>query len=260
MHTIASAMEIDIFPRPSFSLRSRAHRDLAGACHFQMPMSSEPDQHERDAPCDSARAAFFDWEEQRRQFARGLHDQIAQLWAALKLDLQLAAAEPAEVSAARLATWIELAELGLQNARDLEWRMRPPVLDDFGLVAALQWLASNLGKPPGPQIFLNAAADFPKLGAALETVAFRMAEQILLELRESGGVESMEICIQRKDEDLLLTLRCQLRSNANTCEPDSSDLLTRSWRAKQRIVAHGGSWSLHLESDTQALISVLLPV
>src|SRR5688500_5280316 len=97
-----------------------------------------------------ARSVFRVQEEERRRIARELHDGIGQNLTALKHQLELltaGAADPALL--AGLQAGIDLCARTLADTRELSRLLRPQVLDDLGLAAALRWLGRAVGEPAG---------------------------------------------------------------------------------------------------------------
>src|SRR6202048_805168 len=87
-----------------------------------------------------SRRLFQIQEDERRYLARELHDQLGQALTAAKIDLQAAQRlEERTAIARRLDDIIAVIERLLQEARQLSLDLRPPLLDDLGLVPALRW-------------------------------------------------------------------------------------------------------------------------
>ena len=97
-----------------------------------------------------ARSALRVQEDERRRIARELHDGIGQNLTAIKHQLAvLQARMPASAAgeAERLGACIELCAQTLEDTRQLSRLLRPQVLDDLGLEAALHWLARSVQAP-----------------------------------------------------------------------------------------------------------------
>jgi two-component system sensor histidine kinase UhpB len=95
-------------------------------------------------------------EVERRRLARELHDGLGQTLTALKNQLERLERKagqegeaPAGELRARLADSVELARTALHETRELSRLLRPPVLDDLGLLPALAWLARTLEQRTG---------------------------------------------------------------------------------------------------------------
>src|SRR5207244_560671 len=100
-------------------------------------------------------------EAERRHLARELHDEFGQSLTALKLNLQALQQPDSPPAAALLEESLALVERMLQEARELALALRPSLLDDLGLVPALEWLVRRQAERAG--LAVEFAAD------ALET-------------------------------------------------------------------------------------------
>lgn len=111
-------------------------------------------------------------ERERREIARELHDEIGQLLTGLKLALEGAAGGvPREAPA--------LVEELLARVRSLSMDLRPAILDDLGLLPALEWLAERQGAQGRVRVRLSHAGIEGRFAPELETAAFRIAQEAL---------------------------------------------------------------------------------
>jgi signal transduction histidine kinase len=151
------------------------------------------------------RAVWRMQEDERRRLARELHDGIGQNLTALKHRLAqmgdgLPAAQRQQLEAA-----IALCGETLEDTRELSRLLRPPILDDLGLEAALRWLARSIGEASGLAIELDLEP-LPALDADLQTLLFRVAQEamnntarhaqarnVLLRLVARGGLLQLQV-------------------------------------------------------------------
>ncbi len=128
-----------------------------------------------------ARSVYRVQEDERRSLARDLHDGIGQNLAALKHQLALIANEMGQTHPAllaRLESSVGLCAQTLADTRQLSRLLRPQVLDDLGLEAALRWLARTIGESGGIDIVVEAMP-MPELDGELKTLLFRVAQEAL---------------------------------------------------------------------------------
>ncbi len=120
-------------------------------------------------------------EEERRRLRRDLHDGLGPALATIAMQGDtargLVRAEPAEAEVL-LGELTAQAQATMGEIRRLIHALRPPVLDDLGLVAALRALAASFG-PAGPAIAVEAPDSLPSLPAAVEVAAYRIAQEAL---------------------------------------------------------------------------------
>lgn len=103
----------------------------------------------RDRLAELSRKLLEAQESERRAIGRELHDQFGQLLTALKLTLETAALLPAHAAQAKLTQALELTSDLLSRTSRLSLDLRPPMLDDFGLVPALLWHINRFEEQSG---------------------------------------------------------------------------------------------------------------
>ena len=119
-------------------------------------------------------------ENERRAVARELHDEIGQALTAIKMNLQAAQLTPdAGVQAQRLTESARIVDRTLRQTRDLALNLRPSLLDDFGLVTALEWYLTRETERAGLPIELVAAPEELRLPPRLETTCFRVVQSAI---------------------------------------------------------------------------------
>jgi two-component system sensor histidine kinase UhpB len=148
-----------------------------------------------------ARAVWKVQEEERRRLARELHDGLGQTLTALTLQLErlrekLEQAALPELTG-RLDDSVEMARLALNETRELSRLLRPPVLDDLGLAAALSWLARTLDQRTGLKVELELAALGERLDADLETLLFRLIQEALTNVLRHSGAGRAQVTLRR---------------------------------------------------------------
>ena len=156
-----------------------------------------------------AKAVWKVQEEEQRRLARELHDGLGQTLTALTLQLErlrekLEGALPPE-AAAHLDDAVETARLALNETREMSRLLRPPVLDDLGLAAALSWLARTLEQRTGLKVELAFDPRDERLDSDLETLVFRLVQEALTNVLRHAGVDRARVAVQRAGE--LIALR-----------------------------------------------------
>lgn len=119
-------------------------------------------------------------EAERRHIARELHDEIGQALTAVKINLQaLQHLFPSRDLATRSHESIEIVEVALQQVRSLSLDLRPSLLDDLGLLAALRWYVDVHTRRSGIIGEIVAQPINTKLSSNLETTCFRIVQEAL---------------------------------------------------------------------------------
>jgi PAS domain S-box-containing protein len=122
-------------------------------------------------------------EAERQHLARELHDQVCQSLTALGLTLTLLQNQmPRKVAPAllkRLADAVALVEQTGSSLRDLTVELRPPMLDDYGLLSALHWYGEKFSGMTGIRVDVQGQEAAPRLAAPVELVLFRIVQEAM---------------------------------------------------------------------------------
>jgi PAS domain S-box-containing protein len=118
-------------------------------------------------------------EEERRHIARELHDEIGQALTAAKLNLKIIAPHVPPAGAGRLEDSAQILDRLLVQVRELSLDLRPPLLDDLGLVPALRWLADQQARRAGLRVTLTSNVEGLEMAAPLRTACFRVVQEAI---------------------------------------------------------------------------------
>lgn len=156
-------------------------------------------------------------EEERRRLRRDLHDGLGAQLSALAIQAGALrgqiSRDPAEAEAAAAELRAEL-KASVAEIRRLVHGLRPPSLDELGLVGAIRERARRFegtpdGLPDSPslQVTLHAPDDLPQLPAAVEVAVFRIVEEALTNVSRHAGARRCEIELDMHDRTVLLEIR-----------------------------------------------------
>lgn len=144
-------------------------------------------------------------DEERARLARELHDSTAQILTAVMLQLGAAARESTTPALdARIATLRGLTADALEEVRSMAHMMHPRVLDDLGLVAALEWLASQTAAQEGLDVHVLADAAEAPIAAPLASVLYRVAQEALRNVIRHAGATHVDVVLRRSPDDATL--------------------------------------------------------
>jgi two-component system NarL family sensor kinase len=146
-----------------------------------------------------AKAVWQVQEEERRRLARELHDGLGQELTALKNLLeQLAGEAGAAGMGAKLAAAVELAARALHDTRELSRLLRPPILDDLGLLPALSWLTRTLRESSGLEVRVAGDGIDGRLDPDLEILVFRVVQEALTNVLKHSGAQAAAVLLRRR--------------------------------------------------------------
>lgn len=165
------------------------------------------------------RAVWRVQEDERRRLARELHDGVGQNLTALKHRLvQLAAALPATDDRLRdeLGKAIALCSDTLDDTRNMSRLLRPPILDDLGLEAALRWMARSQTETSGAEVTLEMEV-LPTLDADLQTLIFRVAQEALTNAAKHADARHVMVRLVARGR----LLQLQVVDDGRGCDADA---------------------------------------
>nr|WP_255428286.1 CHASE3 domain-containing protein [Ramlibacter cellulosilyticus] len=115
-------------------------------------------------------------EEERRHIARELHDETGQALTLVRMQLsELAGAAPS----GQVRECMQAVDRAITHIRGLSLRLRPPMLDDLGLVDALEWVAEQQARSAGWRLHLALPEPGDRLPEEVETACFRICQEAL---------------------------------------------------------------------------------
>lgn len=199
-------------------------------------------------------------EAERRRIARELHDQIGQVLTALKISLQLLEHRQASDPKA-VRTCIELVDEALNQARNLTASLHPHVLEDLGLVAAVNWVIDRLVRPAMQQVTLDAEVHPLRSSAARELVAFRVIQEALTNVIRHADADRVKVDLRTRSKYLHLSIA----DNGQGFELASTWFDIRQSTSlgiasmRERVTEVGGSFTVESSEGGGTTVHAVLP-
>jgi signal transduction histidine kinase len=198
-------------------------------------------------------------EEERRRLRRDLHDGLGPTLAALNLQAgavrTLIPQDPAEASA-MVAEWRTTLRAVIADIRRLVYDLRPPALDELGLIGAIREQATQYSTRAGTngvQMLMEAPEHLPALPAAVEVAAYRIAQEALANVARHAQARTCRIHLWLDNAlHLLIT-----DDGIGLPEKHRSGVGLLSMR--ERAEELGGSCSIDSTESKGTCVSALLP-
>jgi len=146
-------------------------------------------------------------EKERSAIARELHDELGQVLTALNMDavwLYEHLKDTDAKAARRALTICELIDTTIEEVRGLAIRLRPGILDDLGLVDALEWYTADFERRTGITCVFEHA-NIPNINDNVATAAYRIAQETLTNVARHASANRVEIHLQEYQGNLSLT-------------------------------------------------------
>jgi PAS domain S-box-containing protein len=184
-------------------------------------------------------------DQERRRIARDLHDGLGQELAVAKMVVdKMLMQKPVQGEGwAQASTIIERA---IQQVRTMSHLLHPPLLDEVGLLSALNWFVEGLAKRSGIEASLDVQPrDFPRLSTDVETAVFRIVQEALTNVFRHAGARKVWISLNQKVGQIVVTVRDDgkgIGENVVELRPDSLGVGIGGMR--QRAKEFGGELRL----------------
>jgi signal transduction histidine kinase len=148
-------------------------------------------------------------EQERRAFSRELHDEVGQSLSALLMEAGNAAAIVPQDSAEmrrHVDSIKRLAEASVNVIRNMTLLLRPSMLDDFGLVPALEWQAREVSKRTGLRVHVSAEETAGELPDELRTCIYRVVQEALHNCARHSQARSVRVVVKQEASRILLSV------------------------------------------------------
>jgi signal transduction histidine kinase len=145
-------------------------------------------------------------EEERRALSRELHDEVGQSFSAVLMEAEnLLDLEPAADVRPRLESIRNVAEKGINEIRNMALLLRPSMLDDFGLVPALDWQARETAKRTGMHVHLTSELT-DELPEEHKTCIYRVVQEALNNCARHAQASTVQVAVRRETGKILLSV------------------------------------------------------
>jgi len=148
-------------------------------------------------------------EDERRRIARELHDEAGQALTALILNLEMAEESLPDASSKireQLHHLRELAEHTLGEIRKLIYDLRPTILDDLGLNAAIRWYLKNAVEPRGISVELEMPQSDRRLPHHVETAIFRIIQEALNNVVKHAQASKVHVAVHYNQTEVRVSV------------------------------------------------------
>ncbi len=149
-------------------------------------------------------------ETERRRLARELHDRVSQDLGILDINLNIIQSKiPTNATAAlkpHLDDSLALVQQIARHVYDVMADLRSPVLDDYGIVAALKWYCTQFTARTGIQVAVSGAEDGPRLPLASESAFFRIAQEALANVAKHAQAAKVTVSVEQANALTRLTI------------------------------------------------------
>jgi len=146
-------------------------------------------------------------EDERIRISRELHDEFGQTLTAAKINLQILRSTAADTAAARrLEDSVTMVDSMIRQARNIARGLRPPLLDEAGLVPALDHYLKSLAERSGLSIELDAAPGVARAPSGLNTTVFRVVQEAVSNALRHARATVIRVTVRAESDALRLVI------------------------------------------------------
>jgi len=146
-------------------------------------------------------------EDERRALSRELHDEVGQSFSAVLMEAEnLLDLDPAAEVRPHLEALRSLAENGMNEIRNMALLLRPSMLDDFGLVPALNWQARETAKRTGMHVQVDSQVE-DELPEEHKTTIYRIVQEALNNCARHAQATTVQVSVRGEDGQILLNVQ-----------------------------------------------------
>jgi PAS domain S-box-containing protein len=142
---------------------------------------------------------------EKRRFSKELYDDIGQRLSVLKLDLdwlQNTLPESNNCVPERVAEMQGMLDKVITLTKSMASTLRPPLLDDFGLMPAVIWMTENFRKRTGIKCFAKGVGMPARVGDPMKSAIFRVIQEGLLNIEKHANAENVRVVLEYRDGQL----------------------------------------------------------
>ena len=204
-------------------------------------------------------------EEERRRITRDLHDGIGQALIGLRFNLDLLVRQASITGTEaieRVLMMKQVIDETLITIRQIAFDLRPPILDDLGIVSALRIYVDRFQERTKILLVLSCPDDLKRFDPKAESTVYRVIQEALTNIAKHSGAKNARIVIEKPDGALFLTISDDGRGFDN-----SRDIDRGLWAGglgidnmKHRIEALNGRFKLTSEKGKGTSINIEIPL
>ena len=202
-------------------------------------------------------------EEERKRISRDLHDVVAQMLNGINLRLAELRKETATSSAGldrKISRTQRLVEESVDNVHRFARQLRPAMLDDLGLIPAMEAFAKSFARDTGIRVMLDTTTKLEELNGAKRTALFRVVQEALTNVVRHARAKRVDISLQLRGE----TVHMRIKDNGKSFDVHK---VMHSGKVrhvgllgmKERVDMIGGAFEIESSPGKGTTIHVAIP-
>jgi len=202
-------------------------------------------------------------EDESKRIAREIHDELGQALTALKMDLSwLSARLPENLPTRKILiektkSMSSLIDKTIQTVQKISAELRPGLLDDLGLIPAIEWQAQEFQERTGIECGLELESESLELDADLSTALFRVFQEALTNIGRHARARRINVRLKQRSEKLELQV-----SDDGIGIPEKAIYAAESlglMGMRERLMPFGGELNISGDSNLGTTLTISLP-
>ena len=202
-------------------------------------------------------------EEERASMAREVHDELGQQLTGIKMDIVLmnrrASEESKEWLKEKIASTMALLDTTIRTVRKIAGELRPSILDDLGLIAALDWHAQEFGKRMGILTSFETNGDGERFSPQVSIGLFRICQESLTNVARHAGAKHVRIYLLEEEDHALLSIQ----DDGQGIDPQKLKRKEKTLGLlgmKERALMMGGTLTINSAVGAGVTLSIKVPI
>jgi signal transduction histidine kinase len=186
-------------------------------------------------------------ESEKRKLADDLHEGVAQTLAAIKLSVEatLRSASNASETPEHLHAAVHAIQVAIKEVREIAMDLHPPVLDDYGLFSALEWVCGEFeALCPGARAQRQLELDESEIPAPLVTIIYRIAADALKTFSLNEHTEKVSLRLAKKAGAIIFSVEETLSDQGQTTDEDAERAEFIVSKIRQHTLLSGGVFTV----------------
>ncbi len=200
-------------------------------------------------------------EAERTHMAREIHDELGQQLTGLKMDIswinrKIKSADEGVLQ--KIQDTIKLIDKTVITVRRIATQLRPSILDDLGLIAAMEWQSDEFEKRSEIQTFFTSNVTSVQLKPEIATAVFRVFQESLTNVLRHAAADMVEARLEVNENSLELTIKDNGRG-FNPADIENKKTLGLLGM-KERVLLMGGTYQITSEQQKGTLVRIIVPL
>jgi signal transduction histidine kinase len=200
-------------------------------------------------------------EEERTEMAREIHDELGQALTGLKLDLSWLERKLDENQNSlreKTKPMLDIVDKTIQTVRRLSTELRPGVLDNLGLAAAIEWQIHEFQNRTGTKCQFSLPMEEIHIDGSRSTAMFRILQETLTNIARHANATRVKITLEEEDSNMVLQVKDNGTGISESKLSDSKSLGLLGMR--ERALLLGGEFSIRRNDGEGTIVIVRMPL